>query len=217
MRPIPASLLSDGPVARLLDIDIAVQESKGELTLDSEIQRYIRSVGGDWIANWHCSVRVATGLLEVVADFMEGETDVASVPQSFLSKVRRACGDMEPAEYLRTLAEVTRLLERQGTPEYAELPMASREFQRTFPYLFGLNAILMDEGGEGFAAVVRRTVTNEHPYCHGPAAAYTTEAQRALVLFPGPDALRERLSWATRDRLQELIETINDHMQRDHS
>ncbi|WP_405949297.1 hypothetical protein OG588_25430 [Streptomyces prunicolor] len=88
---------------------------------------------------------------------------------------------------------------------------------QTFPRLFGLDAILMDEGELEFADAVRSSVTSEHPYCYERAASYTTEAQRALVLFPGPDALKSRLSWATHSRLQEVIDTINEHMQRERS
>ena len=115
------------------------------------------------------------------------------------------------------LAEIVRMFNRQASPEWDELPMRGWEFLQVFPYLFGLDAILMDEGDKDFATVVDTAVTSEHPYCYERAAAYTTEAQRALVLFPGPDALKDRLSWATRDCLQELIDTVNDHMQREHS
>ncbi|MFF1452988.1 hypothetical protein ACFVYF_33370 [Streptomyces sp. NPDC058274] len=202
---------------RLLEIAIAAQDSKGELSLDDEIKRYIRAVTGDWLAHWNCSVYAATGTLDVIADHIECTPALESFPSHFQEKVKRASGDMDPAEYLRMLADITRVLDRQPAPEYWELPMGSWEFLRTFPYLFGFDGILMDEGGQDFAAAVRAAVTNEHPYCHERAAAYTTEAQRALVLFPGPDALKERLSWATRSHLQELIDTVNEHMQREHS
>ncbi|MFJ9892258.1 hypothetical protein ACIQPR_02890 [Streptomyces sp. NPDC091280] len=217
VQSLPPSLLSDGPVIRLLDIAIAVQESRGKLSLDDEIRRYIRVVGGNWSANWNCSVYVATGVLDAAADHVEINTGLESLPSNFLEKMKRACGDVEPAEYLRMLAEIVRTLDRQGVPEYWQLPMGGWEFLQTFPHLFGLDAILADEADRTFTDVVGSVVTDEHPYCHERAASYTTEAQRALTLFPGPDALRERLSWATRSRLQEVIDTINEHMQREHS
>jgi len=199
---LPPSLLSDGPALRLLDIAIAAQESQGKLSLDDEIRRYVRTVSGDWIARWNCSVYAATGVLDAVADHIERNRspDLEFLPSHFLEKVERACDDMDPADYLHTLAETTRTLERQGVPEYWELPMGSWEFLQTFPHLFGLDAILMDD-----------------PYCHERAASYTTEAQRALVLFPGPDALKTRLSWATHSRLQEVVDIVNEHMRREHS
>ncbi|WP_159050360.1 hypothetical protein [Streptomyces cellostaticus] len=201
---------------RLLDIAIAVQESSGNLSLDNEIQRYIRVVNSDKIAQWNCSVYSATGVLEAIANHIEA-FEAESLPSHFQDRMKRACGGMESPDYLRTLAEIVRIHDRQPPPEYWELPMAGWEFLQTFPYLFGLDVILMDEGDKDFAAVVRSAVTDEHPYCHERAAAYATEAQRALVLFPGPDALAERLSWATRIRLQELVATVNDHMQQEHS
>ncbi|MFJ8072582.1 hypothetical protein ACIQ7Q_01240 [Streptomyces sp. NPDC096176] len=211
------SLLSDGPALRLLGIAVAAQESDGRLELDEEIQRYIRLVRNDWIANWNCSVHASAGVLEFAADSVERAGGLDSFPPQFREVAARAAGDMEPADYLRTLAELVRLLDRQGAPEYSELPMGGEEFLQTFPYLFGFDAILMDEGDKPFADAVRSVLTNEHPYCSMRAAAYSTEAQRALALFPGPDALRPRLSWADRDRLRELIDTVNDHMQREHS
>lgn len=160
---------------------------------------------------------VATGVLDVVADHVEINAGLESLPSNFLEKIKRASGDVEPAEYLRMLAEIVRTLDRQGVPEYWELPMGGWEFLQSFPYLFGLDAILIDEADRKFSDVVGSLVADEHPYCHERAASYTTEAQRALALFPGPDALSARLSWATRSRLQEVIDTINEHMQREHS
>jgi hypothetical protein len=217
MQPSPVSLLSDGPAVRLLDIAVAAQESGGRLSLDEEIQRYIRLVRNDWAANWNCSVHASAGVLEFAADSVERAGGLDPFPPRFREVAARAAGDMEPADYLRTLAELVRILDRQGAPEYSELPMGGQEFLQTFPYLFGLDAILMDEGDRPFPEIVRSMLTNEHPYCHERAAAYSAEAQRALCLFPGPDALGPRLSWADRDRLRELIDTVNDHMQREHS
>ncbi|MCX5437579.1 hypothetical protein OG564_28135 [Streptomyces sp. NBC_01280] len=211
------SLFSDGPAPRLLDLAIQAQESKGELSLDDEIRRYIRVVRGNWIANWNCSVYTASGVLELTADSVEHGEGPAPFPPEFQKKVEQAAGDVNPAEYLRMLAEIVRILDREPSLEYGELPMGGWEFRLTFPYLFGFDAILMDEGDQEFADTVRAAVTNEHPYCAESAAAYTTEAQRALVLFPGPDGLKPRLYWATRARLQELIATVNEHMQREHS
>lgn len=71
MQSFPASLFSDGPALRLLGLAIKAQESKGELSLDDEIRRYIRTVRGNWIANWNCSVYTASGVLEFTADSVE--------------------------------------------------------------------------------------------------------------------------------------------------
>ncbi|MEV6400371.1 hypothetical protein AB0M39_37250 [Streptomyces sp. NPDC051907] len=215
-QPSPVSLFSDGPALRLLDIAVAAQESGGRLPLDEAIQRYIRVVGDNWTAHWNCSVYAASGVLDFAAETVARLGTLDAFPPAFREKTARAAGAMDPAEYLRTLAELVRLLDRQGAPEYGELPMDGWEFLQTFPHLFGFDAVLMDEGDRSFADSVRSAVSAEHPYCYQPAAAYTTEAQRALVLFPGPDGLGPRLSWATRDRLRELIDTVDDHMRREH-
>lgn len=213
----PASLLSGGPAVRLLDLAIAAQESKGELILDDELRRYGRMVAGDPIAHWSCSSYAATGVLDLLAESIDVNAGTNHLPADFQEKLDRACDGIEPAEYLRILSEIMRTVDREVAADYEQLSMSGWEFLRTFPHLFGLDAILADEGDRDFSAVVREAVTNEHPYCQGLAVAYTTEAQRALMLFPGPDGLSGRLVWATRERLQALIDTIGEHMQRDHS
>lgn len=217
MQSFPPSLFSDGPVLRLLDLAIAAQESGGKLSLDEEIQRYIRLVRRDWVANWNCSAYTSAGLLDFAADSVAQLGALDSFPSEFREKVTRAADGMGVVEYLRTLADFVRIIDRQGVPEYWELSMGGSEFLQTFPFLFGFDAILMDEADGPFAAVVQSFLTDEHPYCHERAVACTTDAQRALVLFPDADALKKHLSWATRDRLRELIATVNDHMRREHS
>ncbi|MFJ6855449.1 hypothetical protein ACIQM3_33835 [Streptomyces sp. NPDC091271] len=217
MQQFPASLFSDGPVPKLLDIAIAVQESDGKLSLDEEIQRYIRLIHRDGVADWNCSVYASSGVLDVAADIVARSGNLEAFPSEFRKKSTRAAGDVDLAEYLRTLAELVRILDRQGVVEYSELSMGAGEFLQTFPHLFGFEIILVDEADHPFADIVRSFLTSEHPYCHERAAAYSTEAQRALVLFPGADGLKEHISWATRDRLHEIVDTINDHMQREHS
>ncbi|MFF3257696.1 hypothetical protein ACFYWO_00790 [Streptomyces sp. NPDC002932] len=217
MQDFSAALLSDGPVQRLLDIAVAAQESEGELSLDDEIRRYIRLIRYDWVANWNCSVYSSSGVLDAVSDYLERLGMLDSYPSEFRRKVERAAGGMDPAEYLATLAELVRMADRQGVPEYDELTMGSREFLQTFPHLFGFGAIVTDEGDRGFVDVIRSAVTDEHPYCTERAVSYTTEAQRALVIFPGPDGLKKHLPWATRERLHEIIDTVNEHMRREHA
>ncbi|MFD9290798.1 hypothetical protein ACFWBV_21415 [Streptomyces sp. NPDC060030] len=169
------------------------------------------------MANWNCSVYSSSGALDAASTFIEKFGMLNSFPSEFRRKAVRAAGDMDPAEYLSILAELVRMADRQGAPEYDELTMGGREFLQTFPYLFGFGAIFADEGDRSFVELIRSSVTDEHPYCAERAVAYATEAQRALVLFPGVGGLTSHLSWATRDRLQAIIDTINDHMQREHS
>ncbi|MFJ8669428.1 hypothetical protein [Streptomyces sp. NPDC093600] len=185
-------------------------------SLDDEIRRYVRLVRGNWVAGWNRSVHAASGALEFAADSVERLGSLDGFPPEFREKAARAAGGMDPAAYLRTLAGLVRVLDRESVREYTELPMAGWEFLRVFPHLFGLDAVLMDEGGP-LADGVRERLENEHPYCRELAAGYATEAQRALVLFPGVDGLRARLSWATRDGLHVVIDTVNDHMRRGHS
>lgn len=213
----PAALFSGGPALRLIDLALSVQESDGNLSLDDEIRRYIRVVGTNWTSNWNCSVYTSAAILEVAADSVAESGSLDAYPPEFRDKAAKAAGEMEPAEYLGLLAGMVRILDREPSPDYDELPMAGWEFLQLFPNLFGLDVVLMDEGDLPFAGIVQRFVTNEHPYCADRAVALTTEAQRALVLFPGEQCLKGHNYWGTRERMRELIDTINDHMQREHS
>ncbi|MER8236919.1 hypothetical protein [Streptomyces sp. NPDC094049] len=202
-------MFSDGPVVRLLDLALSVRDSAGRLSLDAELGRYVRLVRGDAVAHWNCSVYAAAGALEAAAD------GLGDAPAAFREKAARAAGDADPAEFLRTLAKSLRERDRAGAAEFSELPMDGWEFLRTFPLLFGLDAILMDEPGP-VGETVRTLLGNEHPFCTELAAGYAGEAQRARVLFPGAEGLRPRLSWATRDALLSITATVDDHMRREH-
>lgn len=215
MQPSPTALFTGGPALRLIDIALAAQESGGNLSLDDEIRRYVRVVAKDWASHWNCPLLSRPGFWSSPRTASRaGALD--SFPPDFREKVARASAGMDPAEYLRTLAEMVRIIAREPAPEYDELPMAGWEFLQVFPHLFGFDAVLMDEGDLPFADNVRRFVTAEHPYCTDRAVTLTTEAQRALALFPGAQCLKGSLSWATRDGLRALVDTVNDHLLREH-
>lgn len=202
-------MFSDGPVVRLLDLAVSVRDSAGRLSLDTELRRYVRLVRGDAVAQWNCSAYAAAGALDLAAGLLGG------APSAFREKAARAAGDADPAEFLRSLAKSLREQDRAGVAEFSELPLEGWEFLQTFPLLFGLDAILMDEPGL-VDEVVRTRLDNEHPFCTELAAGYATEAQRARILLPGPEGLRPRLSWATREALTAITTTVDDHMQREH-
>ncbi|MFJ6610124.1 hypothetical protein ACIQPT_07565 [Streptomyces sp. NPDC091289] len=217
MRTSTVGLFSNGPVRRLIDLAITVQDSKGQLSLDDEIRRYIRVIETNWTADWNCPVYTAAAALDHAGESVASSGSLDGYPPEFREKVARAAEGMNPSEYLHILAETVRVLNRSPYPEYDELPMAGWEFLQTFPSLYGFNAILIDEDGLPFSGLVGRFVAAEHPYCHERAAALSTEAQRALALFPGERCVARHLIWATRDGLLELIDTVNDHMRREHS
>ncbi|NEB40897.1 hypothetical protein [Streptomyces sp. SID14515] len=211
------SLFSSGPVIRLIELATAVQESRGELSLDDEIRRYIRLTETNWTANWICPVYTAAAALDLAGKSVSASGTLDDYPPEFKEKVTRAAEGMDPSEYLHILAEIVRSLNRGPYPEYDQLPMAGWEFLQTFPSLYGFDAVLMDEGDLPFSGLVRRFVAAEHPYCNERAAALSAQAQYALALFPGEQCIARHLSWATRAGLLELIDTVNEHMQREHS
>ncbi|MFF5772824.1 hypothetical protein ACFY8V_10265 [Streptomyces californicus] len=217
MKLSAPGLFSNGPVMRVISLALAVQESKGRLSLDDEIRRYIRVIETNWTANWNCPVYTTAAALDNAADSVASSGSLDGYPSEFADKVRHAADGMDPSEYLRILAEVVRGHHRKPYPEYEQLPMAGWEFPQTFPSLFGLGAVLMDEGDAPLPDLVTGFVAAEHPYCHERAADLSAEVQRALALFPGEQGIARHLPWAHRGGLQELINAVNDHMQQEHA
>ncbi|MFB7226164.1 hypothetical protein ACFCY9_00435 [Streptomyces fimicarius] len=210
-------LFSSGPVIRLIDLATAVQESRGELSLDDEIRRYIRLTETNWTANWICPAYTAAAALDLAGTSVSASGTLDDHPPEFKEKILRAAEGMDPAEYLHILAETVRGLNRRPYPEYDQLPMAGWEFLQTFPSLYGFDAVLVDEGDLPFSGLVQRFISAEHPYCNERAAALSAQAQYALALFPGEQCIARHLSWGTRAGLLELIDTVNEHMRQEHS
>ncbi|MFF1367010.1 MULTISPECIES: hypothetical protein [Streptomyces] len=207
----------DSPATRLIDLAIRVQETGGGLSLDDEIRRYNRMIRNSWRANWNCPPFTTAALLDFIGVVISSPEFLASRPRTFDEKISRAAGGMDPAEYVHMLAGMVRILDREPPAQYDELPMSRWELSATFPHLDGFTAEMMDGGHASFADAVTSYVTNEHPDCADVAVAITTEAQRALVLFPDEQSLGRYVSWISRQRLHALLETVNDHMQREHS
>jgi hypothetical protein len=207
----------ESPASQLIDLAIRVQETVDGPTLDDEIRRYNRTIRNSWRANWNCPPFTAAALLDLVGEVISSPASLASRPQAFQEKLARAADGMDPAEYLHTLAGMVRVIDREPPASYDELPMSRWELSVAFPHLNGFTAEMMDGGHATFADAVTSYATNEHPYCVEVIVPFTTEAQRALVLFPDDHSLGRYISWISRDRLSELIDTLNDHMQREHS
>ncbi|MFF4263006.1 hypothetical protein [Streptomyces virginiae] len=207
----------DSPATRLIDLAIRVQEAGGGPSLDDEIRRYNRMIRSSWRADWNCPPFTAAALLDFIGFALSSPGFLASRPKAFDEKLSRAADGMDPVEYVHMLAGMVRILDREPPAPYDELPMSRWELSATFPHLDGFTAEMMDGGHDSFTDAVAGYVTNEHPYCTDVAVPLTTEAQRALVLFPDERSLGRYVSWISRGRLHELLETVNDHMQREHS
>lgn len=221
MQAYTAALFTGGPVARLLDLAIRVRESRGALSRDDEIRRYGRLVAASETANRECPVRTGAALLDLLGDLLRrGVLD--GVPREFQEKLSKAAEGTDPAEYLHTLAEAVRVLDRGLPPTYEDLPMSPWEAGLAFPYLAGFTAQLTDGlGSVTVADTIRVFIEAEHPFCPDSLAPWAAEAHRALVLFPEEGAMRRNLlpalPWVSPDALRELLATVDDHMLREHA
>ncbi|MEV7614939.1 hypothetical protein [Streptomyces sp. NPDC089799] len=218
MQPTPSAVFLESPATRLIDLAIRAREGgRDGSSLDDEIRRYNRVVRNSWRADWNCPPYTAAAMLDLIAVVVATPGPLVPLPASFEEKLARAADGMDQAEYLHALAEMVRILDREQPAAYDELAMAAWELSLLFPHLNGFSAELDDGGHPSFAAAVASGVLNEHPYCVEPAVPYTTEAQLGLTLFPDEHSLGRYVPWATRDRLRELLDVVNDHMQREHS
>ncbi|MEJ8643571.1 hypothetical protein WKI68_23725 [Streptomyces sp. MS1.HAVA.3] len=213
--PSTADVYNSGPVRRLLDLAIGVQESGGALSLDDELRRYIRAIRASWIARTHCEPYTAAALLDLVAQTLDVPGAAERTPEGFRERMARAAGDMDWAQYLRMLSGLVRILDREPPAFYDELPLGGWESHVTFPHLGDLPDLLFDGQlpGATFAEALTAYVTREHPFCDEHLAPVAAEAQHALVLFPGKQSYG---GW-TRAGLLQLLATINDHMAAEHA
>ncbi len=213
--PSTADVYNNGPVRCLLDLATRVQESGGALSLDDELRRYIRAIRASWTARTHCEPYTAAALLDLVAQTLDAPGAAERTPEGFRVRMARAAGDMDWAQYLRMLAGLVRILDRDAPAAYEDLPLGGWEAWVTFPHLRDLPDLLADGQlpGATFAEVLTAYVTQEHPFCDEHLAPVAAEAQHALVLFPGE---RSYDSW-TRAGLLELLAAINDHMAAEHA
>ncbi|WP_166027902.1 hypothetical protein [Streptomyces chilikensis] len=106
--------------------------------------------------------------------------------------------------------------------DYELLPMARWEIGVMFPHLAGLGVNWVYEGDHAtLEDFLQAAVESEHPFCGAFLTPLTAEAQSALVLFPGGQAMTAVLTpvigWAMPEALHGLLRTVDDHMRRGHA
>ncbi|RSS35775.1 hypothetical protein [Streptomyces sp. WAC08241] len=216
------AIYTDGPVRRILELAVAVQESAGELSLDDELRRFVRTVKGAGATDWACPLVTVTALLDHVADLCAGDGGDEGTPRDFRELLRRATGGTDPSGYLRTLAGMLRILAQDPASDFEELPMARWEANLRFSALvgFGVNWVY-----EGEYATLRESIeaaiSSEHPFCAEFLAPLASQAQSALVIRPGvhgvANGLAGMIGWATPAALRQVIEAIDAHMRQEHA
>ncbi|MEV5728035.1 hypothetical protein AB0N50_19805 [Streptomyces pharetrae] len=217
--PHTARLFVDGPLRRVLQLAAVVTASGGELSLDDELRRFIRTTRATVATDWVCPIATVAALLDHTARLQaEG---VESMPPEFRQLLERAGAGADAVAYLHSLAQRLRALEQDPQDDHDELPLSRWEIDVRFPQLsgFGVNWVY---GGEfpTLAESLDAAIGSEHPYCRELLAPLAAEAQSALVLFPEEQAMREGLSpvvrWATPQALRRLLRAVDDHMEREH-
>ncbi|MEV7955954.1 hypothetical protein [Streptomyces sp. NPDC088141] len=220
MKSHTASLFNAGPVKRILDLAVKAQESSGTIVLEDELRRFIRAVENDSSAQWACPIHTATALLDLAGDTIDSGA-IESMPPDFQTTISRAAEGMDCGEYLHTLAGVIRLLDKEGAPDYTELPMSRWEMRVRFPGLkgFGVNWIY-DGDYSSLAESTAAAIASEHPLCNEFLSSLAAEAQAALALSPNPRsmqlALAREIEWVSSSSLRELVNRINAHMLEEH-
>ncbi|MEW1866767.1 hypothetical protein AB0420_00970 [Streptomyces caelestis] len=214
------ALFTDGPVRRVLDIAAAVQDSGGALSLDAELRRFIRTARATTATDWVCPLATVAALLDHAAGFCAEGTEAA--PQEFHRSLERAGAGTDAAAHLHSLADRLRSLAQDPQDDYDELPLTRWELDVRFPRLaaFGVNWVYEGEYVT-FQDSIQAAIDSEHPYCSEFLAPLAAEAQSALVLFPGEQAMADGLSaavgWASPVALRHLLQAIDDHMRREHA
>lgn len=197
-----------------------VRGSAEALSLDDELRRFIRTTGMTMTMNWACPIATVSALLDHVADLCADDTEAA--PQEFRNLLQRAGAETDAATYLHSLAGTIRALAQEPRDDYDVLPMSRWEIEVRFPHLAGFGVNWVYEGE--YATLqdsLQAAIDSEHPYCGEFLAPLASEAQSALVLFPGEQAMADRLTpiigWASPEALRHLLQAVNDHMQQEHA
>ncbi|MGV4886404.1 hypothetical protein ACSR0Z_07260 [Streptomyces viridosporus] len=220
MIPHTGALFTDGPVRRVLDLAAAVRNSEGALSLDAELRRFIRTTRVTVATDWVCPIETVTALLDHVAGLCADAAKAA--PQEFHRLLERVGAGTDAAAYLHSLAERIRVLAQDPRDDYDELPLTRWEIDIRFPRLSGFGVNWVYEGE--YATLqdsIQAAIDSEHPYCGEFLAPLAAEAQSALVLFPGEQAMADGLSavvgWTSPTALRHLLRAADEHMQREHT
>ncbi|OIJ69550.1 hypothetical protein [Streptomyces mangrovisoli] len=213
------SAFDRGPTDRILDLAVLCQESGGTRSLPDELAAFVRMVRSSNEARWLCPVTTATALLDLTAALIDQSE--AELPPAFTAKLSRAAAGRDGADYLRTLAKLLRSVEQDTTEENDP---SARDWSTAirFRMLRGFhdNWIGSDEY-ESLEEALGAAIDSEHPFCVEFLGPVASEAQSALVgLLDSADAragLTRAMPWVTAETLSTLLDTINEHMRRDHS
>ncbi|MFH9395940.1 hypothetical protein [Streptomyces sp. NPDC017556] len=215
------TLFADGPVGRVVDTALRAQRSQGALDLEDEIRRFVRTMRAADTSRWLFPVASVAALLDHTADLLRSE-GTAFFPRTFTERLDEARNAVPGDDYLRALAGLIRVAERQPDAGFADLPLADWEATVRFPELRGFGANWIYDGEyPSLVDSIAAFVEAEHPFCGETFSRLVADAQAVLVLFPQSDALSAHVTrwipWVSQDALRETIRRIDGHMRTEHS
>ncbi|WP_143076811.1 hypothetical protein [Streptomyces sp. MUSC 14] len=195
------------------------QESGGRYSLTDELAAFVRLVQSSNEAQWLCPVTTVTALLDLTAQYLDGQH--GELPQEFTAKLARAAAGLDGAEYLRTLAGTLRAIERDTAGATTPSAGAGWDTDIRFRMLRGFHDNWIGSGEyASLEEAISAAIDSEHPFCGdflGPVAA---EAESALVrLLDSADSgagLSHTMPWATAATLTMLLDAVNSHMRHEH-
>ncbi|MFF0594359.1 hypothetical protein [Streptomyces antibioticus] len=215
------ALFNDGPVRRVVETVLRVQQSQGVLDLGDELRRFVRTACAADTSRWLLPVASVAALLDHTADLWRTEGP-AFFPRTFTERLDAARGGVPGDEYLRELAGLIRVVDQEPDAGFAELPLADWEASARFPELLGFGANWIYDGEHpSLSDSVTAFVEAEHPFCGESFFRLVADAQSVLVIFPQPAVLSVNVTrwipWVSHDALREVVRMIGGHMRAEHS
>ncbi|MGW2814669.1 hypothetical protein [Streptomyces sp. NPDC001415] len=219
MTTYTGAAFSDGPIARLLDLCISSQE-RGGAPLEDELVRFCRSIDNSDAARWALPVATVAALLDLASEELE-RSGASKPPVDFMERLAKAAGRTSGPEHLRMLAGLIRVIDRQGLPDFQELPMSAWEARMKFPRIQQFEWWAGSGEFEDFDHGLREGIESEHPSgCHQELPPLAAELQQALLIFSNKEemekALRPVIPWASMSIFRDILHLIQIHFTEQH-
>lgn len=220
MTTYNGGLFGNGFLPRLLTVSVGLGgPSSADRELD--IARLCRSIQRGPGSAWSLPLATVAATVDLVAEVLESPLR-SRLPDDFEKNVEIAAGGRPPLVYLADLALVVRQIDRRGVPDYEQVPLAPWEIPLTFPEVVDFTYWVETDEFETLDECIWAGFDSLHPTdCASKATGLVTQAQELLILFPEADALRSalvpKISWISRNILQEIILGGQRHFSEFHS
>ncbi|MEU9009852.1 hypothetical protein AB0D12_08710 [Streptomyces sp. NPDC048479] len=211
----PEGIFTSGPLFQLVSLAAWHDDPLEWQVL--RLQRIVRTEY--WDAHWRHPMQPLASQLDYMAATLTKDF-FASCPPAAQEAWTTAAGNKSVAEFMRELAMLLRVADRDLDPDYDEIPLVEWEVRARFPLLLALGNWAYDDEYDSFEASVQGRIDAEHPFCDRELVPIIAQAMEALALCAQSgrfaSALESYASGATSAALATLTDLGHAHMRARH-